>query len=114
MKRLRVYWRNQLDDLQVLDSVAHLRLGPDEEEVVTTDEGVAAMRSLAREFAENFWMEDVRDLGPQAAAELVCALAPAARWPALLEQLITMVGTEDQGAGDKLSEHLRDRLPPRR
>lgn len=76
MKRLRVYWRTELSDLRVLDSVPHLRLGPDEEEVITTNEGVDDIRLLAREYAGNFWMEDVQDVAASEAAKLVRQLAP--------------------------------------
>jgi hypothetical protein len=110
MKRIRVYWRNQPDDLKVLDVVGHIRFGPDDEELVTTDSALPTIRALVREFPEQFWMEDVQDVDPPAAAELVCKLAPAASSPALLRQLVQLVGLEDQQAADRLKAQYRDRL----
>lgn len=112
MKRIRVYWRNQPDDLRVLDVVGHIRFGSDDEELVTTDSALPTIRALVREFPEQFWMEDVQDVDPLAAAELVCKLAPAASSPALLRQLVQLVGLEDQQAADRLKAQYRDRLGP--
>ncbi|MSQ12574.1 MAG: hypothetical protein EXR47_00210 [Dehalococcoidia bacterium] len=110
MKRIRVYWRNQPDDLKVLDVVGHIRFGPDDEELVTTDSALPTMHALVREFPEQFWMEDVQDVDPPAAAELVCKLASAASSPGLLRQLVQLVSTESVEAADRLKAQYRDRL----
>lgn len=110
MKRLWVYWRNSPQDLDVLQVLDHIRLGPDGEEVITTDEGAAVIRAMSKEFARDFWIEGVEDIEPWAAAEEVLRSVPREEAPALLRSLISMVGKEDEEAATALLNDLEDLL----
>ncbi|MBM3946328.1 MAG: hypothetical protein FJ315_02860 [SAR202 cluster bacterium] len=109
MKRLRLYWRNQPDDLKVMDVVDHIRFGLDDEQCIATDAAIPTIRALTREFPEHFWTEDVEDVSPHDAAELVCRVAPSAA-QVLLPRLIQLVGTESAEAAERLRNQYRERL----
>ncbi|MBI4336523.1 MAG: hypothetical protein HY683_01640 [Chloroflexi bacterium] len=110
MKRLKVFWRNSPEDLRVLQVVEHVRFGVDGEEVITTDKGAITIRDMAREFAEDFWIEDVQDVDPHAAADLLHHEVPQEQAPELLRQLIALISKEDQGAAEALFEDFEGLL----
>ena len=109
MKRLRVYWRKSPDDLDVLQAVDHIRFGPDGEEVITTSQGAQTVVAMAREFADDFWVEDVREIDPSQAADLLLASSPGES-VGLLRRLLALVAQEDPGAAESLFEELEDHL----
>ncbi|MBI4234002.1 MAG: hypothetical protein HY686_06125 [Chloroflexi bacterium] len=110
MKKLRVFWRNSPDDLKVLQVVDHVRFGADGEEVITTDAGAQTIVAMSREFAEDFWLEDVMGVDPHSAADLLCQSVSKKEVPPLLRQLITVVSKEDQEAASALFEDFEDTL----
>jgi hypothetical protein len=102
VKRLRVFWRNSPQDLDVLQVVEHIRLGPDGEEVWTTDQGAEVIRAMAREFAEDFWIDDFQHLDPHQAVDYLRQEVSPHQFPVLLRRLIDLVSRENPEAGREL------------
>ncbi|GBD11412.1 hypothetical protein HRbin23_01077 [bacterium HR23] len=104
MKRLRVFWRNSPNDLDVLQAVEHIRFGPEGEEVLTTDQGAEVIRAMAREFAEDFWIDDFQSLDAHQAVDYLRQNVSPQELPGLLRRLIALVSKEDEATGQELFE----------
>lgn len=104
MKRLRIYWRNSPNDLDVLQVVEHIRFGPEGEEVLTTDQGAEVIRAMSREFAEDFWIDDFQPIDPHQAVDYLRQNTPPQEFPTYLRRLIVLVSKEDEATGQELFE----------
>ena len=110
MKQLRIYWRNSPSDLDVLQAVDHIRVGPDGEEVITTDKEAEVIRAMSVEFTDAFFIEYNKSLEPSKAVELILQYVPRDKAREPLQRLIAMVRKEDATAANALSKELANVL----
>ena len=110
MKRVTVYWRNTPVEMELLSPIDHVRVGPDGEELITTDKGAQQITSIVRDHEEALWVDSTTDLDPHIAADLICQWASREKRPEQLRRLIRMASEEDEGTADALTEELEDLL----
>ena len=112
MKHLVVYWRTGPQDLNVLSAVDHVRLGIDEEDVITSDKGAEVIRGMAIEFNDAFYIDSTEEVDPRGAADLILHGFPREELQAPLQHLVDILGHEDAKAASTLAEEYDDLLHP--
>ena len=110
MKHITIYWRNDPQEMELVSAVEHIKVGPDAEELITTNDGAERIRGIAREHEENLWVDSSVDVDPQEAAGLVSQWVSREHRKESLRSLINMVAQEDRQASEELAGKLTDLL----